>query len=45
MPILEKTPPKTAAKSPSSDEEPVSDVWIPLSPLTNSCFQNSPEWD
>lgn len=31
MPILEKTPPKMAAKSPSSEEEPVSDVWSSLS--------------
>lgn len=45
MPILKKTPPKMAAKSPSSEEEPVSDVWIPLPRLTNFCFQNSPERD
>lgn len=31
MPILEKAPPKMAAKTPSSEEEPVSDFWSPLS--------------
>lgn len=31
MPILEKAPYKMAAKTPSSEEETVSDFWSPLS--------------
>lgn len=31
MPILEKSPQKMEAKPPSSEEEPVSDFWSPIS--------------
>lgn len=48
-PILEKVPHKMAAKTPSSEEESVSDFWSPISTLlslpTCPCFQNSPDWD
>lgn len=48
MPILEKAPHKMAAKTLSSEEEPVSDFWSPLSypysPHSHALgSQNSPE--
>lgn len=39
MPILEKAPQKMAAKTPSSEEEPVSDFW---SPVSYPCSPHSP---